>query len=103
MIEERRQIGARFGFTLFAAPAWDMLLDLYVANLQGRSCYLWPLGVASNVPMSTAHRKLMEMAAAGLIKRTIDTADRRRVTVRLSPDCLGRLDDLMDRRVAPNQ
>lgn len=98
MIEERRYIGKLLGYRLCAAPVWDMLLDLYLAEQEGRPSYLWALSVAAHVPVSTAHRKLQEMTAAGLIERMIDARDRRRVAVTLSAGCAARLDRLMDAR-----
>lgn len=96
LLEERRLIGGTLGFDVCPAPVWDILLDLYLAEQEGRSLYLWQSCVAANIALSSAHRKIGEMTAHGLIERTDGGHDRRRIGIRLSRACSRRLDDLMD-------
>lgn len=98
MIEERRRIGGSFGFALCGAPAWDMLLELYLSTGEARSTYSWALCLSANAPISTAYRKLQEMATSGLIDRAPDPTDHRRILVTPTPRCRSALDALMDRR-----
>lgn len=69
LIKERKRIGLHLGFELCPVPAWDMLLDLYIAHHEGRAVSIWSLCVASNIPTSTAHRKIGEMVDAGILVR----------------------------------
>ena len=53
----RKRRDSELGALLFSEPAWDILLDLYVAQCEGRPIYLWSLCVAANIPLSSAHRR----------------------------------------------
>lgn len=97
LIEERRLIGNGLGFDLCPAPVWDILLDLYLARQEGHSTYMWQACVASNIALSSAHRKISELIALGLVERTDADTDKRRVGIRLTLPCVDRLNMLMDR------
>lgn len=71
------------GTDLSADPAWDMLLDLFVAQGEGRPVCVSSLCLAARVPASTAHRWVQALARAGAIRRREDPVDRRRVYVEL--------------------
>jgi hypothetical protein len=96
LIRERALVGAALGDRLCAAPAWDMLLDLYLARAETRTTYAWAVCLAAHAPMSTAHRHLAAMSARGHVVRSDDPADHRRVAVALSPGTAQTLDALMD-------
>ncbi len=99
LLRERRIVGDHLGFQLCPNPSWDILLDLYLAELEDRTTYLWQSCVAANTPISSAHRKIGELIEQGLVERTGSFADKRRVGIRLS--ALGRMkfDRMMDRLV----
>lgn len=69
---------------LFADPAWEMLLDLFVAEREGRRVCVSSLCLAARVPASTAHRWVQTLARAGAITRREDPLDRRRIYVDLA-------------------
>lgn len=71
---------------LFGEPIWDMLLDLYISELQGRKISVSSLCIAANVPQTTALRYLSEMLDARLVVRVDDPKDLRRSFVELSND-----------------
>lgn len=71
---------------LFADPAWDMLLELYCAELDQRRMSVTRLCIASRVPATTGLRWLATLDKEGLITRRSDPLDQRRVFVALS-DC----------------
>lgn len=71
---------------LFGEPAWDMLLDLTIADMAGRPTLVTGLTASSGAPMSTALRYIALMEKAGLLSRHDDPRDRRRVLLRLMPD-----------------
>ncbi|SFS04433.1 winged helix DNA-binding protein [Sphingomonas jatrophae] len=85
MIRARRQRDQVFGEGLFADPAWDMLLDLTAARMEGVRVSVSSLCIAAAVPSTTALRWIKLLADAELIVRDADPNDRRRVFVVLSP------------------
>ena len=97
LIQIRRAIGDSLGFTLCPNPIWDMLLDLYVAQHEARDVYLWPLCMAANTPLSTAHRKIGEMEKQGLLARAISGRDRRRIGIKLTDQGMTTITALLDR------
>ena len=70
---------------LFEDPAWDMLLDLFAAELEGRQVLVSSLCIASAVAPTTALRWINKLIAVGLLERQPDTLDRRRAFVALTP------------------
>tara|TARA_Y100000815_G_scaffold221801_1_gene208165 strand:- start:564 stop:1586 length:1023 start_codon:yes stop_codon:yes gene_type:complete len=84
VIRARRMRGQFFGDELFADPAWDMLLDLFAAELEGRRVSVSSLCIAAAVPPTTALRWIGGMHDAGLFERHADPDDRRRAYIALS-------------------
>ncbi|MBX9858167.1 MAG: hypothetical protein K2Y20_01065 [Sphingomonas sp.] len=88
--EIRRAIRARrlrdqfFGDGLFEDPAWDMLLDLFAADLEGAQVSVSSLCIAAAVAPTTALRWIGRLTEAGLIARHPDPSDRRRAFMLLS-------------------
>ena len=70
---------------LFEDPAWDMLLDLFAAELEGGRVSVSSLCIAAAVAPTTALRWIARMTEAGLFERVPDPADRRRAFMRLAP------------------
>jgi hypothetical protein len=70
---------------LFADPAWDMLLDLFAARLEGDEVSVSSLCIAAAVPPTTALRWIGTLSDAGLVQRHDDPADRRRAFIALTP------------------
>lgn len=77
---------------LFSDPCWDMLLELYSASLDGKQAYLTGLCFAAGVPLTTATRRLEDLVSAGLVSKSFDPVDRRRVIVNLTPEGRSRLE-----------
>ena len=84
LIRARRMRGNHFPAELFADPAWDMLLDLFAAELEHRRVSVSSLCIAAAVPGTTALRWIGTMVDAGLFERHADQLDRRRAYVGLS-------------------
>ena len=84
-IRERRLRLKYFDAALFADPAWDMLLDLFSAELSNARVPVSSLCAAAEVPPTTALRWIRGMTAQGLFLRQPDPTDARRVFVALSP------------------
>ena len=81
-----------FKAELFADPAWDMLLDLYRAELDQYRVSVTSLCTASGVPTSTALRWLKALEDGGLITRRQDPLDGRRTFVALTTAAVESMD-----------
>ena len=82
----RRKRAAIFGNPdLFGEPAWDILLDLYIAHAEGKPVSVSSACIGSAAPPTTGLRWLGVLAEEGLLQRENDPDDNRRVMVRLSP------------------
>jgi DNA-binding MarR family transcriptional regulator len=80
----RRMRDEFFQDTLFADPAWDMLLELLEARALGQQLSIIALCESAGVPTTTALRWLNVLVAKGLVERKRDIADRRRVYVEIT-------------------
>lgn len=76
---------------LFGEPAWEMLIDLFIHECQGKPLSTSDLCVTSTIPMSSALRLVQKLCDAGLVDRTPDLMDARRSFVRLQPATSHRL------------
>jgi hypothetical protein len=85
MLRLRRMRDAYFSSELFADPAWDMLLDLTAAQLEGEKVAVSSLCIAAAVPATTALRWIKTMCDAKLFERHADPLDGRRIFIGLSP------------------
>jgi hypothetical protein len=83
-IRARRMRDGFFPPALFEDPAWDMLLDLFAAELEGGSVSVSSLCIAAAVAPTTALRWIGRMTAGGLLARRPDPGDRRRAFVVLT-------------------
>jgi DNA-binding MarR family transcriptional regulator len=82
---------------IFADPAWDMLLELYLAELEKRQLSVTAVSVAGAVPPSTGIRWITTMTEAGMIERVADPYDRRRTYLHLSKATYDLLDEWTSR------
>lgn len=85
IIRSRRLRDQFFGSEIFADPAWDMLLDLMAARLEGQPVAVSSLCIAAAVPPTTALRWIKAMTDLGLFVRVADPRDRRRVFIEMAP------------------
>ena len=86
VIRARRLRSRYFDETLFADPAWDMMLDLLQAEIRQHRVPVSSLCIAAAVPATTALRWLKTLVSQGLFLRRADPHDGRRVFVELAPD-----------------
>lgn len=68
----------------FADPAWDILLDLYLADLDNRKIYVSSACIAAAVPSTTGLRWIAKLESSGLIVRYPDQSDQRRFWLALT-------------------
>jgi len=92
IIKLRRMRDRFFDPLLFADPGWDILLDLYAAQDEGKPVSVSSLCIAAAVPPTTALRWITNMTASGLLVRVQDPGDARRVFIELSPETRQQLD-----------
>lgn len=85
VIRARRLRSRYFSEEMFADPAWDMLLDLFQAEIAQLRVPVSSLCIAAAVPATTALRWLKNMVDQGLFIRRADPHDARRVFVELAP------------------
>lgn len=83
-IRVRRLRDQHFGSGLFEDPAWDMLLDLFAAELERSQVSVSSLCIAAAVAPTTALRWIAKLTDAGLFERQPDPFDRRRAFMALS-------------------
>jgi DNA-binding MarR family transcriptional regulator len=69
---------------LFGEPAWDMLVDLFIAGEEGNSISVTSLCIASGAPETTALRWIVVLEQEKLIIRNPDPNDQRRVFLSLT-------------------
>ncbi|WP_277667686.1 MarR family transcriptional regulator [Novosphingobium lindaniclasticum] len=83
--EDRRRRAKIFqSDDLFGEPAWDILLDLFIAAKERRRVSVTSACIGSAVPSTTALRWITILEKQNLLVREADTGDARRVYVKLS-------------------
>ena len=91
---KRRKRTSIFGDPeLFGEPGWDILLDLYIAQVEQKPVSVSSACIGSASPPTTGLRWLGVLADQGLLEREHDPADQRRVLVRLTDKALEAMDD----------
>lgn len=75
--EARRYRKQHLAHELFGEPAWDILLELYIAFHECRTVSTKAASFASDSPHATAHRNIVMLENLGLVHRVDDLHDRR--------------------------
>ncbi len=88
---------------IFGEPAWDILLDLYIATAEGKEISVSSACIGSAVPPTTGLRWLGILADKGLILRRHDPIDQRRVLVHLTREGLTLMDRFFETAEAQTQ
>jgi hypothetical protein len=100
--EIRRRRDGIFGRDLFGDPAWDILLELYLAELEDRQVLLSHVD-ESEVAPSTVLRWLNKFEREGWTRREPDPTRGRRIYAMLTPKASkpmrSYVDDLLIRRM----
>jgi DNA-binding MarR family transcriptional regulator len=90
LVEARRLSNARrvrdrlFGRDLFPNPAWNILLDLFIAGEEGRNVTIKSACSAAGVPQSTALRHIAHLIEVRLAVRRQHPSDARSAYLKLS-------------------
>ncbi len=98
LVAARSDRAAIFDANLFSDPAWEMMLDLAVAEVSNRSISVTSLCIASGAPTTTALRRIDDLREAGLVDKMPDARDKRRIVVRLTPLGRERMDTFVQRQ-----
>ena len=80
----RKQRDRYFDPILFSNPAWDILLNLFVADGEGRGVTLLDSCLASTVPQGVALRWLGYLKQEEMVLETSDPQHPRQTLIRLS-------------------
>ena len=88
LLLRRQLIGAD---KLFGEPAWDILVELFIAHCEGATVPTGALGIGSGLSSSSAQRLVQRLIDARLVVSAPDPDDRRRHFVSLSPEIAHRL------------
>ena len=76
---------------LFGEPAWDMLLDLFAHECEGKRLSMSSLCVAAAIPESSAMRLAQRLVDQCILLRLPDPSDGRRSFMKIAPDVAHRL------------
>lgn len=87
----RRSRTLFFEESLFGEPAWDLLLDLFIAAKERKRVPVTSACIGAAVPTTTALRWLAILEERGLVIREADPTDARRIFVRLTADAYGKM------------
>lgn len=90
VLQARRKREALFP-DLFADPAWDVLLDLFVAAEEGHELSVTSACVGASVPATTALRSITLLERRGLVVRRPHPTDGRGILLSLSDEAHQRM------------
>ncbi|WP_168452210.1 winged helix DNA-binding protein [Sphingopyxis microcysteis] len=90
-----------FAANIFAEPAWDMLLDLFVQHHRGRPVSIHSLCIAAAVPATTALRWIGKLDDCGLVARERSARDNRVIHVALTARGLAAMERYLGERARP--
>jgi DNA-binding MarR family transcriptional regulator len=68
---------------LFGEPAWDLLLDLFASEHEGKSVSISSACLAASVPATTGLRHVTKLEEQGLVTR-VSAPDRRMSLLKLT-------------------
>lgn len=81
---------------IFGEPAWDMLLDLYIALHEGKHVTVSNACASSGAATTTGLRWVATLAERGLVERIPDPNDGRRFFVQLTADAAALVEASLD-------
>lgn len=100
LLAGRRRRSTCFGSVRFYDPAWDMILELFVATGERRALSVSQLCGLSGGSMTTALRHIEHLEALGFIGRAADPDDKRRILVTMLTPLVEACERWLDLRVA---
>ncbi len=88
-------MATKFGTDIFADPAWDIILDLYIHNSKNQDVCVTSACAAAMVPITTALRYITVLSDRGMIERSKNQKDGRSYLLRLSPEAAHIVEELL--------
>jgi hypothetical protein len=95
----RQRRAKLFPGEIFGEPAWDIILDLFIARLNGRKISITSACIGSNVPSTTALRWIQLLGDYGILERTQNDFDRRGSFLKLSDAATRAMFELFERKL----
>ena len=92
----RRSRERCFGDDMFSDPAWDVLIDLFIARAEGKDVTIGDACIAAAVPVTSALRCCNMLQERQLVRREADVRDKRRVLLRLTDSSFERMIGLLN-------
>lgn len=89
-----RLTNAVFGDGLFADPAWDMMLDLYIQTSRGLAVTVTSACYGAIAPPTTALRYLADLEKRDTIERFNNPIDKRSICVRMTEKGMELMDNI---------
>ncbi len=86
---------SQFGTDIFADPAWDIILDLYIHNSKNQDVCVTSACAAAMVPITTALRYITVLSDRGMIERSRNHKDGRSYLLRLSSEAIRIVEELL--------
>lgn len=84
ILRKRETRASVFGNFEYTEAAWDILIELTAARLEGRRLDVSGLCLLTHVSRTTAWRTIQSLVSAGMLSRVEDPEDRRRVHIELA-------------------
>ncbi|MBO9498441.1 MAG: hypothetical protein J7496_10450 [Novosphingobium sp.] len=94
LLRQRRARDRYFGSTLFGEPAWDIMLELMIARIDGREMRVSELALASYAPDMATRQYIDALAEAKLIDLYEDTVAQDDCFLTLSSEAARRMAEL---------
>lgn len=91
LYQQRRMRDQAFGPALFGEPAWDLLLDLYIAASELRPVSVVSASIAALVSTDATVRWLTLLEEQGLVERLYAGSEMNRAIVTLSDTAFDRM------------
>lgn len=83
--DARRERERVFNEDMFADPAWDLLLDLFVKSARSEQVSISSACQGANVPEATALRYLKALTEKKYVERSSHPNDKRSTTLKMTP------------------
>lgn len=99
MYAARRDRDIFFDPELFGEPAWDILLDLYIAGVEGRQISVSSSAMGARAALTTGLRWIAALVERGLAVRTHNVLDQRVTYVALSDSGRVAIEAFLDRYI----
>jgi DNA-binding MarR family transcriptional regulator len=84
--EARAHFNRFFPRDILRDSAWDMMLELIIAQEEGAKLCVKQLVLASGESSTSAMRRIDRLQSVGLLRRVVDDRDHRRVWIELTRD-----------------